>query len=177
MIRYSLFIALFVLFIAEGTVYQIFAPDFRGFDYLLLPRWVFVVIIFAGIYRGRAMATLYGIVFGVMYDVIFSSVLGVYTFAMGLIAYLLSITHPFLQRNLLVGIFTCFTAVVVLEYFVYGIMLLLGFTTIPHEEFFYIRFLPTVAMNVGFIAVIAYPLRKWFYYLRQKQEEQSKFNS
>ncbi|MBU9721902.1 rod shape-determining protein MreD [Bacillus alkalicola] len=175
--RYLLFIVLFILFIAEGTIYQVFAPDFRGSDYLFIPRWVFMIIIFAGIYRGRAIGTLHAVIFGVLYDIIFSSVLGIYTFAMGLIAYLFSIAHPFFQRNLVVSISMSIIAVMILEYFVYGFMLLLGYTTVLHEEFLYIRFIPTVIMNLVVIAVLAYPLRKWFYYVNQRAEEQDKFHS
>ncbi|MDG5786850.1 rod shape-determining protein MreD [Evansella sp. AB-P1] len=174
MIRYVLFLILFLLFILEGSVFQIFAPDQFGVPYLFTPRWVFLIIIFAGIFRGRMVGTVYGIIFGVMYDVIYMSVLGVYAFGMGFIAYLLSISIPIFQRNLIIAIITAVLAVITLDYYVYGMMLLLGITTVEHAEFFNVRFLPSLLLNVAFISVFAYPLRKGFYYLRQKQEEEKK---
>ncbi|UCZ52087.1 rod shape-determining protein MreD [Bacillus shivajii] len=171
MIRYTLFITLFFLFILEGTVYQIFAPDQFGFEYTIVPRWVFMLIIFAGIFRGRLVGTFYGIIFGFLYDVIFSSVLGVNTFAMGFIAYLFSISIPFFQKNLPIIVVTTMLAVTLLEYFVYGLMLLLGITEMLHHHFMYERFIPTMIMNFVVISIAAYPLRKGFYYLNHRLEE------
>ncbi|UTR11235.1 rod shape-determining protein MreD [Evansella sp. LMS18] len=169
--KYSLFLVLFVLFIIEGTVFQIFAPDQFGSDLLFIPRWSFMLIIFAGIFRGRGTGTLYGVIFGVMFDVIYSSLLGIYTFAMGLLAYLLSISIPFFQRNLPAAVFLTITAVILLEYFLYGMMLLLGMTAIPHHEFLYSRFLPSLAMNFFVLAAAAYPLRKWFEFIKRNEDD------
>ncbi|WP_096189528.1 rod shape-determining protein MreD [Evansella halocellulosilytica] len=171
MIRYAFFITLFLLFIMEGTVYQIFAPDQYGVEYIFVPRWVFMLIIFAGIFRGRAVGTFYGVIFGVLYDVIFSSALGINTFAMGFIAYLFSIAIPFFQRNLFVTVIITMIAVTLLEYFSYGMMLLLGMTEMGHHMFLYDRFIPTFIMNFVIISVAAYPLRKGFYYLKKRLEE------
>ncbi|MCD8509107.1 MAG: rod shape-determining protein MreD [Bacillus sp. (in: Bacteria)] len=114
MIRYYIFLLLFFLFIIEGTVFQIFAPDQYGVEYLFVPRWVFLVIIFAGIFRGRGVGTFYGIIFGVMYDVVYTSVLGIYAFGMGLIAYLLSISISFFQKHLTVAVLTSLLAITIL---------------------------------------------------------------
>lgn len=171
--RFTLFFILFFLFIVEGTVFQILAPDQYGVTYTFVPRWVFLVIIFIGIYRGRAIGTFYGVIFGLLYDVIFTSVLGVYTFGMGFIAYLLSISTPFFQKNLMVAILTSLISVVALEYYVYGMMFLLRFTNIVHMEFLYDRFIPSMIMNFVFIAIIAFPLRKLLNYLNRKQAEEA----
>ncbi|ADU31284.1 rod shape-determining protein MreD [Evansella cellulosilytica] len=174
MIRYLLFIILFVLFLIEGTVFQIFAPDQYGVSYLFIPRWVFLVIIFTGIYRGRGAGTLYAVIFGVLYDVIYSSVLGIYTFSMGLIAYLFSISIPFFQRNLTVAILTSLAAITLLDYFIYGMMLIIGLASISHEEFLTGRFIPSFLMNALVIIILAYPLRKLFYFIKRRSEENDK---
>ncbi|SDZ03913.1 rod shape-determining protein MreD [Evansella caseinilytica] len=174
MSRYSTFLVLFLLFIFEGTVFQILAPDQYGVELLFIPRWVFMVIIFIGIFRGRGTGMFYGIVFGVMYDVIHTSILGVYAFGMGFIAYLLSISIPFFQRNLLATVLTAIVAAAALDYYVYGMMYLLGVTSIQHPEFLYSRFLPSLAMNFSIIAVFAIPLRKWIRYVIRRGEEEEK---
>lgn len=174
MIRYYLFLTLFLLFILEGTTFQIFAPDQYGVEYLFVPRWVFLLIIFTGIFRGRAVGTFYGIIFGVMYDVIYTSVLGIYAFGMGLIAYLLSISIPYFQKNLVVAVITSLLAIAILDYYVYGMMYLLGLTGVDHDEFLNIRFIPSFIMNMVVISVFAYPLKKGFAYLKRKMEEEEK---
>lgn len=171
--RFSLFIVLFILFILEGTVFQILAPDQYGVTYVFVPRWVFMVIIFAGIYRGRAIGTLYGVILGLMYDIIFTSALGIYTFGMGFIAYLLSISIPFFQKNLIMPILTSIVAVVALDYYVYGMMFLLRLTNLEHMEFFYNNFIPSLIMNFAVILIFSYPLRKWLSYLSRKEQEEA----
>lgn len=172
MIRYYIFLLLFFLFIIEGTAFQIFAPDQYGVEYLFVPRWTFIVIIFAGIFRGRGVGTFYGIIFGVMYDVIYTSVLGVYAFGMGLIAYLLSISISVFQKHLTVAVITCLLAITILDYYVYGMMYVLGLTSMVHEEFLHIKFIPSLIMNGVVISVFAYPLRKWFYYIQKRMAEE-----
>lgn len=169
-IRYSTFIALFFLFIFEGTVYQVFAPDYHGFPYQLIPRWMFMLILVAGIYRGRGSGLFYGIIFGVFYDIIYSQVLGIYTFGMGLFAFLLCNPIPLFKKNLVVVILTVVFGVALLEYYIYGMMTILGKTTLSHESFLFIRFIPTMIMNFIVIAIFAFPLRLWFQYLDGKMQ-------
>ncbi|WP_280769772.1 rod shape-determining protein MreD [Salipaludibacillus daqingensis] len=170
-IRYSTFIALFILFILEGTVYQVFAPDFHGFPYLLIPRWMFMLLLIAGIYRGRGYGLFYGIIFGVFYDIIYSQVLGVYTFGMGLLAYLLCNSIPIVKKNLSLIILSVTLGVVLLEYYVYGMMTLLGKTELSHEIFLSKRFFPTMIMNFIILAILAFPLRRWFQYFDRKMQD------
>ncbi|UTR15465.1 rod shape-determining protein MreD [Salipaludibacillus sp. LMS25] len=160
-VRYSLFIALFVLFIFEGTFYQAFAPDFYGFPYELIPRGMFMLILLTGIYRGRGYGLLYGIFFGILYDIVYSSVLGVYTFGMGLIAYVLSIPLPFIKNNLALTILTVISGVALLEYYIFGMMILLGITDLSNDIFLTVRFIPTLIMNFIILTLIAYPVKLW----------------
>ncbi|MCR6111495.1 rod shape-determining protein MreD [Bacillus sp. A301a_S52] len=160
-VRYSLFISLFILFIFEGTIYQVFAPDFYGFPYELIPRWMFMLILLMGIYRGRGYGLLHGIIFGVLYDIVYSSVLGVYAFGMGLIAYVLSISLPFVKNNLAITILTVISGVALLEYYVFGMMTLLGITDMSNDTFLTVRFIPTLIMNLIVLTIVAYPVKLW----------------
>lgn len=169
--RFSIFIILFLLFILEGTVFQILAPDQYGVFYTFVPRWLFMVIIFVGIYRGRISGIFYGVMFGFMYDVIFGSVLGLYAFGMGFIAYLLSISIPFFQKNLPITVLTSIVAAIALEYYIYGMMLLLNLAHTAHEIFLHDLFIPSMIMNFAVIVVFAYPLKRWLSYLNRKQSE------
>lgn len=166
--RYGFITLLFILFIFEGTVYQVFAPDFRGTDLLFIPRVLFMLILTAGIFRGRAFGTGYGILFGALFDIVYSEVLGVYTFGFGLFAYLLSLSFPFVKRNLSLIVLIVITGVVCLEYYVYGMMSLVGLTAMPHENFFSVRLVPTVLMNLGVMVILIWPMKKWFEYIERR---------
>ncbi|WP_026690503.1 rod shape-determining protein MreD [Alteribacter aurantiacus] len=171
MIRYSIFLVLFLFFVLEGTVYQIFAPDLHGFSYTLIPRWVLLVIVFVGILQGRGAAMLYAIGFGILYDVIYSPLLGVYTFGMAVMVYLVSFSIPFFQKNLGMTIFMALLAVVGLEYFVYGMYSLMGLASQPHNMFFYMRLLPTFVFNGLILVATGFFIRKWILYVVKRKQE------
>ncbi|WP_096435897.1 rod shape-determining protein MreD [Alteribacter populi] len=172
MIRYSIFLGLLLLFVLEGTVFQIFAPDLYGFSYLLIPRWVLAVLVFVGILQGRGIALFYAIGFGILYDFIYAPLLGVYTFGMALVVYFVSFTIPFIQKNLGMSISLALLAIVGLEYFVYGIYTLMGLASQPHELFFYERLLPTFVFNGLLLIIAGYHLKKWILYVVKRRLEE-----
>ncbi|MBM7097992.1 MULTISPECIES: rod shape-determining protein MreD [Alteribacter] len=171
MIRYSIFLVMFLLFVLEGTVFQVFAPDLHGFPYILIPRWVLLVLVFVGILQGRGPALLYAVGFGILYDVIYSPLLGVYTFGMAVVVYLVSFSIPFFQKNLGLSIMMALLAVVGLEYFVYGIYSLMGLASQPHNLFFYTRLLPTFVFNGLILVLTGFYLRKWILYVLKRKQE------
>ncbi|QKS71845.1 rod shape-determining protein MreD [Paenalkalicoccus suaedae] len=170
LVRASVILVLLFLFLFEGTVFQIFAPDLRGADYQLIPRFMFMLILFTGIFRGRSHGLFYGIVLGLLYDIVYSPILGIYTFGMGFTAYLLSISTMYVKNRLPLVVFIIVDGVVMLEYYVYGMMSLLSITDLSHENILTMRFIPSFIMNGVVIAVLAFPLRLWFYYLDGREE-------
>ena len=166
--RYGFLTVLFAVFVLEGTVYQVFAPDFRGSDQLYIPRLLFMLIITAGIFRGRGYGLLYAVIFGALYDIVYSEVLGVYTFGMGFAAYFLSLSFPVVKRHLSIVVAIAVFGVAFLEYYVYGMMSLVGITTVSHDFFLWSRLVPTLIMNAIAIIVLVWPLKKWFDYVETR---------
>ncbi|PYZ97340.1 rod shape-determining protein MreD [Alteribacter lacisalsi] len=171
LVRYSVFIVLFLLFILEGTIYQIFAPDLHGFNYTLVPRWVLGVIVFAGILQGRGIGLSYAIGFGIMYDIIYAPLLGVYSFGMALVVYLMSVPVPSVQKNMGMTILLALLAITGFEYFIYGIYSLMGLASMPHDQFFYYRLLPTFVFNGLLFIAAGYFIRKWLLLVNRRRDE------
>lgn len=83
-----LILLLFVLFIAEGTILPWLIPV--AWQFRFSPNLTFVIILFVAVYYSRHTALVLGIVFGMLHDVIFyGSIIGVYSFSMGLSAYVM----------------------------------------------------------------------------------------
>ncbi|WP_444683958.1 rod shape-determining protein MreD [Alkalicoccus luteus] len=162
MTRFILPAALFFLLVFEGTVFQVFAPDNRGSALELVPRFMFILIMLTGIIRGRSYSLFYGIIFGILYDIVYSPVLGIYTFGFGFFTYLFSISNSYVKRRPSVTALLVTAAVIGLEYYIYGMMLLLGITALPHEAIFTSRLLPSFIMNGLLAAILAVPVRAWF---------------
>ncbi|PRO64893.1 rod shape-determining protein MreD [Alkalicoccus urumqiensis] len=160
--RFLLPAVLFFFLVIEGTWLQVFAPDFRGADWQYIPRFLFMLILFTGIYRAKSHGVFYAVIFGMMYDIVYAPVLGVYTFGFGFITYLFSISTPFMRRRPLYTALLVLVGVIALEYYVYGMMVLLGLTTLTHEMLFLQRFLPSFLLNGAAALAAAFPLRWWF---------------
>lgn len=176
MLRFLLPIIVFILFIIEGTVMQIIAPDRFGSEFIIIPRFAFVIVIVIAIFFGRTTGTIYGLILGLFQDIIYTHVLGVYIFSMALITYLLGFSFKIFQKNLLLLTITAIFGTILLDYLVYGIYSMVGITTLPHERFFYERLLPSLVVNSVFLIIFAYPLRKLLVFLQNKDDIEEKIH-
>ncbi len=167
MIRLVLPLFVFLLFVFEGTIFQIFAPERFGVTLSYIPRFTVVAIVFIAIFFGRTQGVFYGIIFGLLYDVVYTEMLGVYMFITGLIGYVFALSYKPFQRSFFLSVITTAVAVCVLEYFLYGLFLLLGLTSLTPESFAWNRLFPTVALNLLFATIIMLPIRKFSMYLQR----------
>ncbi|MDE5412447.1 rod shape-determining protein MreD [Alkalihalobacterium chitinilyticum] len=160
------------IFVIEGSLFQVYAPEQYGSDLLYIPRFVVVAIIIIGIFLGKTHAIIYGLIFGLLYDVVYTELLGVYMFCLGFIAYLLSLSHLYVRRSYTVVVLLTLVAVIIVEYFTFGINSMLNITAMTHDEFLQRRLLSTLGLNFIFSLIILYPLRKYLLYLKKMEEIQ-----
>lgn len=165
--RFLLPLLIFLLFILEGTIFQVFSLERYGVKLVMVPHFVVIVIIMAGIFLGRKHGVLYGLVFGLLYDVIYTDMLGVYLFSLGMLGYVSSLSYRRIKQSAFLAIVIVLTSLILLEYFVYGIHLLLRMTTMEGDVFFFIRLLPTLGLNFVVILAFYLPLRKLLLSLEQ----------
>lgn len=176
MIRGLLPFIIFILFSLEGTVIQLITPDRFGSNLIVVPRFAFLVVIVVTIFLGRIKGTIYALILGLFQDVIYTHILGVYLFSMGLITYLLGFEYKIFKKNLSLLIITAVFATLLLDYLVYGIHTVVGITQLAHERFVYERLLPSFIVNSLFMIVFAYPLRKLIVFIQNKDDIEEKIN-
>ncbi|RXI98402.1 rod shape-determining protein MreD [Anaerobacillus alkaliphilus] len=174
--RFLLPFIIFLLFIIEGTIMQIITPERFGSDYIIIPRFAFVVVIIVAIFFGRTTGTVYALVLGLLQDVIYTHVLGVYMFSMAFITYLLGFSFKVFQKNLFLLIITAVFGTILLDYLVYGIYSMIGITTILHNLFFYERLMPSLIVNTVFLIIFSFPLRKLLIFLQNKDDIEEKIH-
>lgn len=177
MMRFLLPLIILLLFIIEGTVTPFVSPDRYGSEFLIIPRFAFLVVIFIAIFLGRTTGTVFGLLLGLFQDVIYTHILGIYIFSMGLIAYLLAFSYKIFQRNLFLLVLTAIFGSILLDYLVYGIHIMVGITDLAHERFFRERFLPSLLVNSLFMIIVAPFLRKLLVFLQNSEDvEEKKIN-
>ena len=72
-----LVIAISVLLFYFGTNFGLFSPIELNSDfYVLVPRFLIIYLIFVAVYYDRKRAMLYGLFFGLLYDVFFIDIIG-----------------------------------------------------------------------------------------------------
>lgn len=175
--RYLLPFILFILFIFEGTIFQVLIQPFHHYDLAIVPRFSFIIVIMSALFLGRTIGTAYGMSLGLFFDVIYTHVLGIYIFSMGFVAYLFSFSFRIFQKNLLLLLFTTIISIIFLDYLVYAIHSLIGTTQLPHERFLSERLYPSLIVNSTFAIVVVYPMRKLLFFIQDLQKKEEKRNN
>lgn len=169
MTHFLFMLTIFILFIIEGTVLQVFSPDVWGISVLMIPRFVVVMLIFGALFLGRFHGLFLGLFFGLLYDVVYGSVIGIYGFSMALVGYFCGLTFRIFQQNIFLILLTVFIALTLHECLVYAVLSLIKFVHMDLHHFFFQRVIPTLVLNMIFAILVSYPAR---IILRQLQLEE-----
>ncbi|WP_078545337.1 rod shape-determining protein MreD [Litchfieldia alkalitelluris] len=158
--RFILPIILLLLFISESIFVDVLPSSFINGDFLLVPRFLVVTIVFISITGNRTEGMVLGGIFGLLTDIVYTGILGIYMFSYPLIAYLISKLARILQNHIVIISILSVIGVLLIECFVYLVNILIGFTSISVETFLYERLISTLLLNGVFIALVSYPLFK-----------------
>ncbi|MFC0270158.1 rod shape-determining protein MreD [Metabacillus herbersteinensis] len=167
--RLFLPLIMLVIFISESIFVDLVHVPFSNNDQLFIPHFLMLAITFVTAYVNQSYGMIYGIVFGLLFDIIYTEVIGVYLFSFGLFAYLMSKALKILHGNVLIVLFLGLLSISVLEFYVYGIHLLIGTTTMSLYNFTTLRLLPTLALNLSAGILLIYPLKGFLTKLKIEQ--------
>ena len=149
------------LFIAESLYVQFIPNDPFG-GRILAPHFLFSALLFLTIFVGKKQGIIYAAVFGLIFDIVYVEVIGVYFFLFPFISYLISKMMQVLWANMVVSILAVVLGIALLELGVYELNYLIHVTDLDFMSFFHLRFYPTLLFNVCFVIVVSYPLKRWF---------------
>lgn len=160
MIRFLLPLVGLALFFLE-PVFGLFSPlQFDGGYYYIVPRFLLMFLIFVTVYYDSKHAMFYGLFFGLLYDVFFIDIIGLYSFlypAMCLIAsYIIKSVH----RNLWVTTLLTLVLTALFEFILYQFFSLIGLISMPMDTFLNFRLLPTMIANSLFLIMLGWAFRQ-----------------
>jgi rod shape-determining protein MreD len=159
-------------FVSESIFVDLWPKNELYMHYFFAPRFFLVFIVFAAIYIGQTRAIVYGFIFGMLYDCVYTELLGVYAFAFTLIAYMVSKMMKVFHQHWLIACFLSLLSITVLELYVYGIQLLIGRTGMPFQAFCLQRLWPTLLLNVVFLILFSYPLKQRLVKIKRLEREE-----
>lgn len=150
-----------LIFISESIFVTTFSGEFFSSDKMFIPRFLMILLVFMSVYCNSRVALYYSVVIGLIFDVVYTEILGVYLFVFPLITYTISKIMKVLQNNIFVVSFMSLIAVAFLETIIYGMNSLLGFAVLTFQQFLINRLVPTLILNTVVVVIAAYPLRKF----------------
>lgn len=153
------FVMIFV-FVLESIISDLVPIPFLSEQQTAVPRVLVLAIVLLAAYGSMKLAMLYGFIFGLLFDIVYTEVIGIYAFAFPVLAYFVFQALRVLHKNAIILIFLTELAIALLEFFVYGIYFLIGVTNMPLYSFTNGRLLPTLALNFVLACLLIYPLKK-----------------
>jgi len=170
--RHYLWLICLLLFVLQSTImYWLLPPSWQSVVHIS-PNFVFVVILFIALYKGRHHALAYGLVFGLLQDFIFyGHMIGPNSFAMGLTGYLVGLLQDRRQHFVLSTVTLVGLAYMAFESMLYGSYRLFDVT---HVDFVYAvtrYMLPSALFNMLAALIFYIPMRKLLDHLSTPKKE------
>ncbi|WP_166238843.1 rod shape-determining protein MreD [Paenibacillus turpanensis] len=170
--RYFYWIALFILFLLEGSLVPWILPVAWQSTIHAAPHLVLVGVLFLGVFTNRHLALFTGLAFGFLHDIVhYGIMIGVHAFALGLCGYLagvltLSARRPFVVVMTIVTVCSaCFELALYLIYHVFQVH------SMSFNKAFTTIMLPSLLITLLFSLVIYAPARKLLQQFKEKSEE------
>ncbi|MBD8026829.1 rod shape-determining protein MreD [Ureibacillus sp. Re31] len=159
MVRFLIPFVAVVLFLLEPE-FALFSPiDWGGETVYFVPRFVILYLIFISIYYSRKRACLYGLIFGLLYDVFYIDIIGLYSFLYPVVCFIAGSSVKFIHQHLSVTTILSLILVAIMEVVLYYFFYFIQFTTIPVGEFLSNRLLPTIIANLLFLIMLGWAFK------------------
>ncbi|EKN65853.1 rod shape-determining protein MreD [Neobacillus bataviensis LMG 21833] len=150
------------LFILESLFVQLVPADLFGHNRIIVPHFLFTGLLFLTIYVGKKQGLIYGAIFGLLFDVVYIEIIGIYLFLYPFICYLVSKIMHIMQTNIVIAFLVSIFGIALLEVGVYEMDHLIHVTTLDFMSFIHLRFYPTLILNAIFIVIVGYPFKRLF---------------
>lgn len=159
--KFILPLLLLFVFIMESVFSSVVPTNLFGERNIAAPHFFVIVLLFITIYYNATRAMYFAFIFGFLFDIVYTELIGVYLFAYPILTYLVSNAMKILQVNLFIVSVLVLAGVTALEYYVYGFLSLLGRADLPMHVFILERLFPTLALNGIFLLLFCFPLKKY----------------
>ncbi len=166
--KYILPLIVIAAFYSESLFVEFFRAEAFDGERLLIPHFLLTTFILMGIYYFRNETLIYAGLFGFLFDVYYTGVLGVYLFLFPIAVYLATKLMRMLQSNLLMSGVIVMLIISFVEVLVWALSVLVLGAQMTVLEFLNKRLWPTLVLNLAFYIIVCVPLSKW---LQQRKKE------
>ncbi|AYC29745.1 rod shape-determining protein MreD [Paenisporosarcina cavernae] len=159
MIRWIVPAIAVVLFYLE-PVFGLFSPIKIEEEYFsLIPRFAIMYLIFISIYYNTRRAMIYALFFGLLYDMFFIDIIGLYAFLYPLMCLVAAFIVRYVHQHLFVTTILTLVLVAGLEFLLYQFYSLIGQTDVSMHVFLRTRLMPTMIANSLFLFLLGWAFK------------------
>ncbi|GAB3801997.1 rod shape-determining protein MreD [Virgibacillus kimchii] len=159
---------LFFFLILEGVALELLPTGLFTGELLIVPHWILLFLVMTAIFYEKDktyFSVIYALVFGLLIDVVYTGILGVYMFSYALVIYFMLGFRKVLHGNIHVTLLLGIISVVLADAAIHVIYSAAGVIQMVWSDYAIYRLLPTVLMNIIFLLIL-YPftakkLSKW----------------
>jgi rod shape-determining protein MreD len=160
MIRSVIPLIAVLLFFLE-PVFSLFSPIEVGDTlFILVPRFVIVYLIFLAVYYSRQRAIIYGIVFGLLYDMFYIDIIGLYACLYPLICFIAAGIIHYVHKHIITVMILSLLLIALLEVLSYSFVSLIALTSMEPDVFISTRLIPTMISNSLFVIMFGWIFKK-----------------
>lgn len=162
MSRYMIALICLFLLIMQGMAMSMLPANLVYSDLLMTPHWILIFLMIIAVFYDKDdtyNAVWYGLVFGLLVDVIYTGVLGVYMITYTLVIYVIHGLNKLVHANFLAASLLAIVGVALADTMLYVIFSFVQITSMTWGDYGLLRLLPTLAANMIFF-ILLYPLVK-----------------
>lgn len=165
---------LFLLLVSEGIALDLLPASLTSSDTLIVPHWVFLFLLLIGLFydsNDTFYSILYGIIFGLLIDIVYTGVLGIYMFIYPFALYVGYLLKRLLQTNIHMTILIAIVTMTIIEIFLVFVFSVVGMVETTANHFIVRRLLPTLLANILFLIPVYFLSVKTLKSWAQKQAD------
>lgn len=159
---------LFSLLVLEGVALELLPIPLAKSELVIVPHWVFGFLLFLAIFYDREntyFSILYGLLFGLLIDIVYTGVLGVYMFTYAVVIYVVHGLTKLFHTNIFVALLLGTIGFILAEVSINTIFSVVGISEMFWKDYLLYRMIPTIIANILFLLAL-YPfiikrLVKW----------------
>lgn len=151
---------LFLLVILEGVALDLLPTKLVMNNLTFIPHWVLIFLFFIAIFydkKNTYYSVLYAVLFGLLIDIVYTEIMGVYMFSYAIVTYLIAELKNFVHGNLIVTILLGIIGLMLADILIYLVYYTIGIANMNWLSYFTNRLGSTVIANTIFL-IISYPL-------------------
>ncbi|MFD2628682.1 rod shape-determining protein MreD [Oceanobacillus kapialis] len=158
--RLYLPLILFLFLVFEGVALDLLPASLLTGDLMIVPHWILILLVLMTVFYDKETtyySFMYALIFGLLIDVVYTGILGVYMFSYAFAIYVIHMLNKMLHGNIHVSILLGTVALGLSDIAIHVIYMVAGINDMAWADYLMARLLPTVISNLVFLIVL-YPI-------------------